>query len=61
MSRVLAMGWGYVIDIRRDPVEGHQACVQFANEEAPRWVSYCDLAKHRRELINAKRAQPHSG
>lgn len=61
MSLVLAKGWGYVLDIRRDPVEGHQAFIQFANEEAPHWISYCELARHRRSLIQAKRSQPPSG
>jgi hypothetical protein len=61
MSDVLARGWGYVLDIRRDPIEGHQALTQFANEEAPHWVSYCALALHRRQLIDIKRSQPQSG
>lgn len=61
MNEALAKGWGYVLDIRRDPIEGHQAFIQFANEEAPRWISYCDLARHRRSLVEVKRSQPTSG
>lgn len=61
MSLILDKGWGYVLDIRRDPIEGHQALIQFANEEAPHWISYCELASHRRSLIEAKRSQPASG
>jgi hypothetical protein len=61
MSAAIDRGWGYVIDIQLDPVDGHQALIQFANEEAPRWISYCDLARHRRQLIEAKRSQPPTG
>jgi hypothetical protein len=61
MSAVLKRGWGYVVDIRLDPVDGHQALIQFANEEAPRWISYRELARHRRQLIDAKRSQPSTG
>lgn len=61
MTNTHDRGWGYVMDIRRDPVEGHQALIQFANEEAPRWISYTDLARHRRQLIEFKRSQPFIG
>lgn len=51
---LLRKGWGSCLDIRRR-VEGHDALIQFADEEAPRWISYTALAAHRRQLLFLKR------
>lgn len=55
MSDVLAMGWGQLLDTRRGDRSGLEAFIQFANEEAPRWLPYTELAAHRRALLTAKR------
>lgn len=51
----LDRGWGYLLDCRRAPSIGHEAFVQFANEEAPRWIPYAELTAHRRQLLDVKR------
>jgi hypothetical protein len=54
MSAPMAKGWGYLHEIRRTGA-GLEALIQFNDEEAPRWISYPELAAHRRQLLTAKR------
>lgn len=58
MVTSLASGWGYVIDIRCTHGQPPEAFIQFANEEAPRWISYAELQHHRRRLLAARAQQP---
>ena len=48
-------GWGLLLDSRHDIANGHRALIQFADEEAPRWIPYTLLARHRRDLLSTKR------
>lgn len=51
---LLAMGWGLLIDSRHSH-DSHHALILFANEEAPRWIPFPELAAHRRALLTAIR------
>lgn len=54
LASALAKGWGERLD-SRSGTNGHELFIQFRDEEAPRWISYLDLAQHRRALLTAKR------